>query len=52
VIYKFCVTVCVRGCMQVLAAAAGALGDRGRGLGGDGRAERQLVALLSVPIAK
>lgn len=37
---------------EVLAAAHAALGDRGPGLGGDARAERQLVALLSVPLAK
>ncbi|KAG2501801.1 hypothetical protein HYH03_000301 [Edaphochlamys debaryana] len=37
---------------EVLAAAHAALGERGAGLGGDGRAERQLVALLSVPLTK
>ncbi|KAG2444706.1 hypothetical protein HXX76_001450 [Chlamydomonas incerta] len=37
---------------EVLAAAHAALGDRGPGLGGDARAERQLVALLGVPLTK
>ncbi|GIL81964.1 hypothetical protein Vretimale_1517 [Volvox reticuliferus] len=37
---------------EVLAAAHSTLGDRGRGLGGDARAERQLMALLTVPLNK
>ncbi|GFR39847.1 hypothetical protein Agub_g344, partial [Astrephomene gubernaculifera] len=37
---------------EVLAAAAGALAGRGRGLGGDARAERQLLALLGIPLSK
>lgn len=39
---------------EVLAAAQAALGAMGRGpgLGGDARAERQLVALLTIPIAR
>ncbi|GLI69968.1 hypothetical protein VaNZ11_014715 [Volvox africanus] len=37
---------------EVLAAAHSTLGDRGRGLGGDARAERQLMSLLTVPLSK
>ncbi|EFJ43527.1 subunit of Retromer complex [Volvox carteri f. nagariensis] len=37
---------------EVLAATYNTLGGRGSGLGGDARAERQLAALLTVPLAK